>query len=126
MEQENVDLKALVPLKRELVAEQLLFHKDKGVKILTACCLADILRLFAPNAPYTENELREIFEFFVKQMMTISEPNNPYFNKSYYLLESLSTVKSIVLLTDLNADDLFVRVFKSFFKIIKYLPLSAI
>jgi sister-chromatid-cohesion protein PDS5 len=32
--------------------------KDKAVKALTACCIADILRLFAPDAPYTENELK--------------------------------------------------------------------
>lgn len=43
---------------RELVAVGLLQHKDDGVKAYTACCLADMLRLHAPDAPYTANQLK--------------------------------------------------------------------
>lgn len=41
----------------ELVNETLINHKDKGVRAYTACCLADILRLCAPDAPYTPSQL---------------------------------------------------------------------
>ena len=58
MEQDSVDTQSLLAVKKVLVSEHLLFHKDKMTKILVACCLADILRLFAPDAPYNENELR--------------------------------------------------------------------
>lgn len=31
---------------------------SRGVKAYAACCLADLLRLYAPDAPYTPDELR--------------------------------------------------------------------
>ena len=41
-----------------LVKPFILKHRDKDVKAHAACCLADILRIFAPDAPYEEAELR--------------------------------------------------------------------
>ena len=41
-----------------LVKPFILKHRDKDVKAHAACCLADILRIFAPEAPYGEEELR--------------------------------------------------------------------
>lgn len=46
-----------VPAK-ELAHSNLLNHKDKGVRAWTACCLVDMLRVFAPEAPYTGQQLR--------------------------------------------------------------------
>ena len=57
-EQESVDTTVLSNIRKELISRSLLASKDKAVKALTACCIADILRLFAPDAPYTENELK--------------------------------------------------------------------
>lgn len=58
MDQERVDTKSLSPVRKELIQTSLLLHKDKGVKAFVACCLADLLRLYAPDAPYTAHELR--------------------------------------------------------------------
>ncbi|KAF9349020.1 hypothetical protein BGX26_012632 [Mortierella sp. AD094] len=75
-----------------------------------------MLRLYAPDAPYTNNNLKTIFGLFVNELRNISSPKNPYFNMYYYLLESLSVVKSIVLITDLkNADELMVDLFRNIF-----------
>lgn len=57
MEQETVNVNSLNIVSRELVSATLVQHKDKGVRSLVACCLADVLRLYAPEAPYNENEL---------------------------------------------------------------------
>jgi sister-chromatid-cohesion protein PDS5 len=62
LEQESVDTTVLSNIRKELISRSLLASKDKAVKALTACCIADILRLFAPDAPYTENELKVIFK----------------------------------------------------------------
>ena len=43
---------------KELADQQLLGHKDKGVKAWVACCAVDVLRLCAPNAPFTSKQLR--------------------------------------------------------------------
>lgn len=61
MEQETVDKDSLTPVAKELATHNLLAHKDQGVKAWTACCLADVLRLCAPDAPYTTSQLKVRF-----------------------------------------------------------------
>ena len=39
-----------------LASEFFLEHSSKDVRLLVACCIADIFRVFAPEAPYTEPE----------------------------------------------------------------------
>ncbi|KAJ3411005.1 hypothetical protein HDV05_002913 [Chytridiales sp. JEL 0842] len=119
LQQDSVDLSTLQLARKDLVNPSLMMHKDKGVKAWVACCLADILRLFAPDAPYNMEELRDIFEFFAKQMTYISDPSGPYFAQYFYLLESLATVKSAILITDLNADDLTLKIFHDIYQLVK-------
>ena len=58
MEQANVAREAFTSVAKELASSNLLAHKDKGVKAWTACCIVDILKLCAPDAPYTDIQLR--------------------------------------------------------------------
>ena len=58
MEQEEVDKGSFNRVAAELVSSNLLGHKDKGVRAWTACCLVDILRVCAPDAPFTGPQLR--------------------------------------------------------------------
>ncbi|KAF8899783.1 armadillo-type protein [Gymnopilus junonius] len=121
LDQESVDTASLAIPRAELIHTSLLLHKDRGVKAYTACCLADILRLYAPEAPYTQPELRDIFQFFFRQLSAgFKGQDEPYFNEYFHLLESLSTVKSVVLVCDLpSADELLYDIFKDVFTIVK-------
>lgn len=119
MDQDAVDVNSLKDICKELVTPALMLHKDKAVKAHVACCLADMLRLFAPNAPFTPSELRDIFQFFLHQLTMpqagLSKPNGPQYPEYFYLLDSLSSVKSVVLICDLaNADELMTDYFKGF------------
>lgn len=58
LEQDNTDTDSLGAVRKELISPGLLVHRDKSVKAIVACCLADLLRLYAPDAPYTEAELK--------------------------------------------------------------------
>ena len=58
MDQEENDRKSFTHVAKELASPNLLAHKDKGVRAWTACCLVDILRLCAPDAPYTGPQLK--------------------------------------------------------------------
>ena len=40
-------------MRNELIATSVFLHKDKGVKAYGACCMADLLSVDAPDAPYT-------------------------------------------------------------------------
>ncbi|KAH9968243.1 armadillo-type protein [Russula dissimulans] len=122
LDQDRIDTATLATVRKELIHNTILLHKDRGVKAYAACCLADILRLFAPDAPYTHNELRDIFQFFFRQLSTgLRGSDSPYYNEYFHLLESLSTVKSVVLVCDLpNADELMVDVFRDFFALVRH------
>lgn len=58
LEQETTDTDSLTKVAKEVASHQLLGHKDKGVRAYTACCVADILRLCAPDAPFTPSQLK--------------------------------------------------------------------
>ncbi|KAE8234699.1 hypothetical protein CF326_g258 [Tilletia indica] len=117
MEQETVDVRSLKPTAKELVAPALLQHKDIGVRASVACCIADVLRLFAPDAPYTPSELKDVFRFFLAQLTASlgMKADSPHSTDTLYLLDSLSNVKSVVLIFDLpNAEDLMTDYFRKF------------
>ncbi len=42
------------PLAIHLADEHFLSHQSRDVQLLIACCIADILRIFAPDAPYKD------------------------------------------------------------------------
>lgn len=58
LEQEETDKDSLRKVSQELASAQLLAHRDKGVRAWTACCIVDVLRLCAPDAPFTGNQLK--------------------------------------------------------------------
>ncbi|RPB08048.1 hypothetical protein P167DRAFT_555515 [Morchella conica CCBAS932] len=116
LEQEAVDRESLATPARELVNVGLLQHKDPGVKAYAACCLADMLRLHAPDAPYTAVQLKDIFELFVRQLRGLADPETPYYQQHLYLLESLASVKSVVLISDIpNSEAITLKIFTNFF-----------
>jgi len=91
-----------MPLAEHLADSGLIRHKDRAVRVLAACALANILRLFAPDAPYSPEQLLMMFNLFIQQLRGVAEPDSPYYVYHYFLLESLSTVKSVVLIFDLD------------------------
>lgn len=61
MDQETVQPKSLTTVSKDLIDRSIMLHKDRGVKAYAACCMADLLRLYAPDAPYTALELKVSF-----------------------------------------------------------------
>ena len=57
-EQEAVNRDSVAGPAKELASHNLLNHKDKGVKAWTARCLVEVLRLCAPDAPYSGPQLK--------------------------------------------------------------------
>lgn len=48
----------LDPVARRLVESELINNGDKSVRLLVSCCLSNILRLYAPDAPYPPDQLK--------------------------------------------------------------------
>jgi sister-chromatid-cohesion protein PDS5 len=58
MDQDEVDKTSFVGVAKALAGQHLLSHKDKGVRAYVACCLVELLRLCAPDAPFTGSQLK--------------------------------------------------------------------
>lgn len=56
MGQDDENFTKYTPLALHLVKDFFLNHDSKDVQLLVGCCVADILRVFAPEAPYKEPE----------------------------------------------------------------------
>ncbi|WRT64749.1 uncharacterized protein IL334_001683 [Kwoniella shivajii] len=154
LEQDAVDLRSLDPIRKQLIHQDILIHKDRGVKAYAACCMADMLRLYAPDAPYSESQLSLIFGFFIAQITDnlkvttastqplqvnrnksngAKEPPQQsqtqqsqrvtdvaYYTEYYQLIESLATIKSVVLVCDVpDSEVLMEKFFTGFMEIIR-------
>lgn len=150
IDQDLIDTPSLDNVAKDLIQPSLLLHKEKGVKAYLACCLVDILRLYAPEAPYTQAELKvrcshclvaqarpgptnrraltlvtlvppqqDLFQFLFRQLKHLTTAIAPHFSEYFYVIESLSNVKSIVIVCDLeHGDDLMAELFKQSFDVI--------
>lgn len=56
MAQEEENASRYEPLAEFLISERFLEHKSREVRLLVACCIADIFRISAPDAPYKREE----------------------------------------------------------------------
>jgi sister-chromatid-cohesion protein PDS5 len=100
---------------------------SRDVKLLTSCCLVDVLRVYAPEAPYTPEQLKRVFSLITQQLRGLcacysiatdlwgpAEMSPPLpsaaneisaddsrSRRIHYILESLANVKSCVILTEL-------------------------
>ena len=104
-----------------LVSDRIIGHSDKEVRLLAACCLVDILRVFAPEAPYNDMELIKVFQCIVTQIRGLAthDMNTSTGMKVFYILNSLSVVKSCVVMVFLaqsglpGAEELYHSLFES-------------
>ncbi|XP_071490773.1 LOW QUALITY PROTEIN: sister chromatid cohesion protein PDS5 homolog A-like [Diadema antillarum] len=119
MEQEE-DTTAYEPLALHLLEPFLFKHPSKDVRLLVACCLADVFRIFAPEAPYrTAEQLKLIFQFLNKQIWGLENVDGPSWKRYFYLLENLAMVKSFNICMELeDSAEVFVELFTILFSII--------
>lgn len=104
-----------------LATEFFMENSSKDIQLLTACCVADVFRIFAPDAPYTEAEnLRDIFLFIITQLKGLDDTEAPNFKRHFYLLENLAWVKSFNICIELECNqEIFCKLFKLMFSIVR-------
>ncbi|EDV24413.1 uncharacterized protein TRIADDRAFT_56191 [Trichoplax adhaerens] len=117
--QEKCDLQEWEELAASLGTRQIMKHKDKDVRLYAACCLADIMRIFAPNAPYDTNLQSDILYLWIEQLRGLYNPNSQTFRRHYYILESLAYVQTFNVAIYMEAYDAIIDLFRLFFEIIR-------
>lgn len=58
IDQDDCPREAITNIARELADSSILGHRDNGVKAWTACCLVEVFRVMAPDAPFTPTQLK--------------------------------------------------------------------
>ncbi|KAK9699893.1 hypothetical protein RND81_08G202200 [Saponaria officinalis] len=110
---------ALAPLTKALIAEELLRHLDVDVKVSVAACISDITRITAPDAPYEDDPMKEVFQLIVSSFEKLDDTLSRSYTKRITILETVAKVRSCVVMLDLQCDDLIVEMFQHFFKTIR-------
>ncbi|XP_069495098.1 sister chromatid cohesion protein PDS5 homolog B [Ambystoma mexicanum] len=121
MDQDSEEEKELyLNLALHLASDFFLKHPDKDVRLLVACCLADIFRIYAPEAPYTSpDKLKDIFMFITRQLKGLEDTKSPQFNRYFYLLENIAWVKSYNICFELeDSNDIFTQLYRTLFSVI--------
>lgn len=110
---------ALSPSLKALVSDQLLRHSDIDVKVAVAACISEITRITAPDAPYNDEQMKEVFHLIVSSFENLSDKSSRSYAKRASILETVAKVRSCVVMLDLECDGLIIEMFQHFLKTIR-------
>ncbi|KAL1089667.1 hypothetical protein V6Z11_D07G036800 [Gossypium hirsutum] len=99
---------------KALIAEQLFRHPDDDVKVAVAACISEITRITAPDAPYHDNQMKEVFQLIVSSFKNLSDKSNRSYIKRTSILETVAKVRSCVVMLDLECNALIIEMFQRF------------
>ncbi|VDM28586.1 unnamed protein product [Toxocara canis] len=83
---------------QHLTKPHFLNNSNKDVQILLACCIANIMRVFAPESPIGDPRLlKEVLLFLVRNLDGLADPSGPNYHRYFYLLENLAVTETLQL-----------------------------
>ncbi|KAM0049108.1 putative sister chromatid cohesion protein Pds5 [Helianthus debilis subsp. tardiflorus] len=110
-------LESMQTLMNAIVKPEYLKHQDEQVKLLVAACTCEITRITAPEAPYDDDVLKDIFHLFVSTFKGLKDTKDPSFGRIVNILDTVAKYRSFVVMLDLECDDLVNEMFKTFFNV---------
>ncbi|XP_028766458.1 uncharacterized protein LOC114724297 isoform X2 [Neltuma alba] len=110
---------AILPSMKALISGELLRHSDEHVKISVASCIAEITRITAPDAPYGDEHMKEIFKLTVEAFEKLSDVPSRSYDKALLIVDNVARVRSCLLMMDLECDDLIVQMFQIFLRVVR-------
>ncbi|CAN1177240.1 Sister chromatid cohesion protein PDS5 homolog A [Linum perenne] len=109
---------SMQPFLTAIVKPELLKHQDRDVKLLVTTCICEITRITAPEAPYSDDVLKDIFQLIVSTFSGLSDTAaGPSFGRRVVILETVAKYRSCVVMLDLECDDLIKKMFSTFFAV---------
>ena len=110
---------ALFPSVKDLINNKLLRHAEMDVKVSVVSCIIEITRITAPNAPYKDAQMKEIFQLIVATCENMSHVSTRSYKKMTSILDTIAKVKLCSVMLDFECDALVVEMFQSFLKMIR-------
>ncbi|XP_057735278.1 sister chromatid cohesion protein PDS5 homolog B isoform X2 [Arachis stenosperma] len=108
---------ALKPLV-DALCRGLLRHPDKDVRLLVAICVTEIFRVKAPEPPFEDKYLREVFKLIVNSFADLADIASPYFSKRVKLLDTVAQLRCCVIMLEIDCVDLVLEMFNIFFSVV--------
>ncbi|XP_078159362.1 sister chromatid cohesion protein PDS5 homolog C-like isoform X2 [Carex rostrata] len=109
-------LTGLQPLMSALTERRMLSHNMTDVWVSVLVCICEVIRITAPNNPYTDDTMRFAFERMVESFERIDDLKSRSYRKRVSILESLAEVRSCIIMLDLGLDDLILEMFQCFLR----------
>ncbi|KAH0464464.1 hypothetical protein IEQ34_007250 [Dendrobium chrysotoxum] len=91
-------LTAIQPTLKALIANDLLGHSDMDVKVSIASCLSEITRITAPDAPYDDDIMKEIFGLIAGAFKNLDEMSSHSFPMRVSILEIVAKIMIVMIL----------------------------
>ncbi|KAG5249791.1 muscle M-line assembly protein [Salix suchowensis] len=110
---------ALLPPMKALISSAILRHLDEDVRVAVASCMSEIARITAPDAPYNDDLMKEIFQLTVASFEKLSHESGHCYTKAVSILENVARVRSCLMMLDLELDELILDMFQYFLKFIR-------
>ncbi|KAL0910609.1 hypothetical protein M5K25_021608 [Dendrobium thyrsiflorum] len=110
---------ALCATMNSLITKEFLNHPEADVKVFVAACINEIIRVTAPDAPYNDGLMKEIFAMIVDAFEKLDDMSGCSYFKRVSILEIMAKVRSCVVMLDLECDDLILHMFENFLKSIR-------
>ncbi|KAJ6428280.1 hypothetical protein OIU84_023661 [Salix udensis] len=82
--------------------------------------MSEITRITAPDAPYNDDQMKEIFQLTVASFKKLSHASGHCYTKAISILENVARVRSCLVMLDLELDELIIEMFQHFLKFIRY------
>ncbi|XP_039012527.1 sister chromatid cohesion protein PDS5-like [Hibiscus syriacus] len=104
-------VESMQPFLNAIVKPELLNHQDREAKLLVATCICEITRIIAPEAPYSDDILKDILSLIVGTFNGLSDTSGLSFGRRVVILETLAKYRSCVVMLDLECDVLVNEIF---------------
>jgi hypothetical protein len=109
----------LLPLMKALIAPELLRHAEMDVKVSVLSCITKITRITAPDAPYDDEKMKEIFQLTVAVFENLSHVSSHNYTKAVSILDTVAKIRSCLMMLDLECETLILEMFQNFLKSIR-------
>ncbi|XP_058727060.1 sister chromatid cohesion protein PDS5 homolog C-like [Vicia villosa] len=111
--------KELSSLSKALIADELINNSDVDVKVALAYCFSELTRITAPNAPYDDHQMKEVFGLIVSSFEILYDKSSRWYEEKILILELVAKLRLCVLMLDLECDDLILEMFQHFLETIR-------
>ncbi|XP_023523391.1 sister chromatid cohesion protein PDS5 homolog A-like isoform X2 [Cucurbita pepo subsp. pepo] len=109
---------SIKPLMKSIV-NGLLRNRDKDVRLLLAICVSEMFRVTAPEPPFEDKYLRDVFILLLSSFSELGDTTSPLFPRRVKILETVARCKCCVIMLDIGCNDLVLEMFDTFFSALR-------